>query len=137
MTVTASGYFHPKHLSHHLKLLPVLGNPGCSKDFVQKIPLPKERHGNGGWVRSSSEMDIFHCNISRTNSGLDREEFIRDFLSLNKPVIVSGAIEEWPAWTNWQRQELSQSYGNITVDVGRIPYAETYGMSTKKMNVCE
>jgi histone arginine demethylase JMJD6 len=49
--------------------------------------------------------------------GLTYAEFERDFLRANKPVILSGCIDSWPAMTKWSPEFFRDNYGTVPVTV--------------------
>jgi len=71
----------------------------------------------------------FHgpCEFDRRNASMTIDEFVRDYLSLNKPVIISGLTEKWKAsnWTTLSR--FIQDIGDINVLLNIIPYPDLYG----------
>ena len=46
------------------------------------------------------------------NTSLSEEEFVRDYLSIKKPVILSGFLMNWPAVENWRRSRFTERYGS-------------------------
>jgi Cupin-like domain len=47
---------------------------------------------------------------------LSRDEFHRDYYTTNRPVVIEGAMEDWPALTKWNPQYLKQHYGDLVVE---------------------
>lgn len=41
--------------------------------------------------------------------------FYRNYVARNKPVLISGAIDGWPALQNWSPQYISERMGNAQV----------------------
>jgi hypothetical protein len=70
---------------------------------------------NGGWGRDAAVMEQYElsrCDIARRSaSEMTVEEFHRDFADLNRPVLITGAMEDWPAWEHWTREGLLARYG--------------------------
>ncbi|MEU6083981.1 cupin-like domain-containing protein [Streptomyces sp. NPDC047108] len=46
---------------------------------------------------------------------LSREEFERDFVQADRPVIISGSIEHWAARKTWSPEELRERIGSVPV----------------------
>lgn len=50
------------------------------------------------------------------------EEFIRDFESVNRPVIITDMVPAWPAATRWTPAYLSTVCGDATFDAGGFSF---------------
>ena len=48
--------------------------------------------------------------------------FYRDFVARNKPVIITGAIDHWPAMEKWNQNYISERLGEAQV---RAPHPIT------------
>ncbi len=48
---------------------------------------------------------------------LDGEIFFADFYCANRPVLVTGLVDKWPARQNWSFEGLARDFGSIDVDV--------------------
>jgi histone arginine demethylase JMJD6 len=48
-------------------------------------------------------------------------DFERDYLRPNKPVILTGALDCWPALGKWSPEYFQQRYGTLEVNVGGRP----------------
>ncbi len=48
---------------------------------------------------------------------LSSAEFERDFLRPNKPVVIGGCLEAWPALGRWSPEFFQQNYGTVLVQV--------------------
>lgn len=46
-----------------------------------------------------------------------REEFVNRFVSMNRPVILQGAMEEWPAYQKWDLDYFNQSHGETLISI--------------------
>lgn len=46
-----------------------------------------------------------------------RQEFLDNYYSLNRPVVIEGAMENWPAMHEWTSEKLKQRFGDRTVEV--------------------
>jgi hypothetical protein len=62
-------------------------------------------------------------------SDLTEREFVRDYLSRNRPVVVTDALERWPARRMWTPAYFKQRFGHIPVTLqGEFFY--TVGQTT-------
>ncbi|MDA9003958.1 cupin-like domain-containing protein [bacterium] len=50
---------------------------------------------------------------------LDYDEFVRDHLKTNTPVIIKGAVSHWPAISKWNIDYLKDTIGNNTFSLKR------------------
>lgn len=50
---------------------------------------------------------------------LDYDEFVRDHLKTNTPVIIRGAVSHWPAVSKWNLDYLKKTIGNNTLTLKR------------------
>jgi hypothetical protein len=48
---------------------------------------------------------------------LSRNEFLDNYYALNRPVVMTGAMDNWPAMTKWTADELKRRFGDRTVSV--------------------
>jgi Tfp pilus assembly protein PilF len=48
---------------------------------------------------------------------LSRDDFLRDYYSTNRPVIITGMLDNWPALQKWTPEYLREHYGHLTVEV--------------------
>ncbi|MBI3231005.1 MAG: cupin-like domain-containing protein [Burkholderiales bacterium] len=48
---------------------------------------------------------------------LSREEFLQDYYSQNKPVIITGMMHDWPALAKWNLDYFRQTCGDAEVEV--------------------
>lgn len=53
-------------------------------------------------------------NIDRV-SGLSVEDFIENYEKVNKPVIITDKMDDWPAMEKWQVETLLKRFGNTRV----------------------
>lgn len=48
---------------------------------------------------------------------LSRGEFLRDYYSANRPVIITGMMDDWPAMKKWSLDYFMERFGDRQVDV--------------------
>jgi Tfp pilus assembly protein PilF len=46
-----------------------------------------------------------------------RDEFLRDYYSVNRPVVIQGMMDNWPAMEKWTPDHLREHYGHLTVEI--------------------
>lgn len=72
---------------------------------------------NGGWGQREN-LDLTgdgRCNIDVRYPGIDitPEQFQREFLFLNRPVVLRGLCRNWTAMKSWGRGPLLENYGDL------------------------
>lgn len=50
-------------------------------------------------------------------SALSREEFFRDYFHANRPVILQGLLDDWPAYRLWSPEYLKSTCGDAQVEI--------------------
>ena len=68
---------------------------------------------------------------------LSRREFEERFLIPQRPVIISGAMEGWPALERWTNDYLTEKIGARTVRPSKAAHAGTHLIATPKKTVIE
>jgi hypothetical protein len=72
------------------------------------------------WVldcyRRAALQATTHGKVPRTTK-LSRQAFLDNYYALNRPVVMTGAMDEWPAMTRWTADELKRRLGNRVVSV--------------------
>lgn len=48
---------------------------------------------------------------------LDRDTFLREYYSQNRPVIITGMLDEWPATQKWSLDYFAERFGDREVEV--------------------
>ncbi|QRO01546.1 cupin-like domain-containing protein [Archangium violaceum] len=90
---------------------------GSPAGGVVEEPTSSGAHPDGGWaVERVPELDSPFRNIERRHR-LSPEEFIAEYALANRPVLLSGILEDWPAWRNWTKSALLQRHGDTWVQV--------------------
>lgn len=70
----------------------------------------------------ASMTDIYADLYSRSRFQIERrqlepEEFYRDYFFLNRPVILTGLMSDWPALKNWTPEYLKERFGEIEIEI--------------------
>jgi hypothetical protein len=67
-------------------------------------------------------------------SNIGAEEFLIDYLSVQRPVIVKDALQS-PGWQKlipkWSRESILKEMGDVEVSSGSIPYAHNFGLEVR------
>eukprot|EP00899_Mesostigma_viride_P000122 jgi/Mesvir1/1010/Mv17544-RA.1 len=65
--------------------------------------------------------------VERVAGPLTPLQFYRDFVAMNKPCIITGAVDHWPALHRWSNQYLRERVGDsvVTVDVTPDGYGDS------------
>ena len=66
-------------------------------------------------LRSSVDLDIGYEVARVPASQLTPLSFHRDYVARNKPVIITGAIDAWPAMHKWSAQYMADKMGPAQV----------------------
>ncbi|XP_065865093.1 lysine-specific demethylase JMJ32 [Euphorbia lathyris] len=76
--------------------------------------------------------------IERLDSAPSPLQFLRNFVSLNKPCIISNAISHWPALSLWPNHSyLSDSLSNSSVSLHLTPHGRADSLvSTSSHSLC-
>ena len=78
---------------------------------------------DGGWGAAgsgSAKFELDRCDIERRDaSTLSVAAFLEEFADMNRPVLITGAMEGWAAWERWSREGLLERYHAQTVQVRR------------------
>ena len=74
-------------------------------------------------VEGEGEGEVGHdeqqqCDIAVVDAAdVTQRDFIRDFLSINRPVIVRGGVAHWPAMDRWQDGDYVRLLGGVRLGV--------------------
>ena len=72
------------------------------------------------WVlecyRRTARQATTHGNVPRMPK-LSRQAFLDNYYALNRPVVMTGAMDDWPAMTRWTAKELKSRFGDRVVSV--------------------
>ncbi|EDQ87355.1 uncharacterized protein MONBRDRAFT_10160 [Monosiga brevicollis MX1] len=109
----------------------------CSNDVWARRSLVDTPLEMGGWKihPDLAEGEARHtCEIDVVQD-IDAETFLRDYLSLQRPVLIRNALGT-PGWErvrkHWQRDAFFNVFGDLTFPKGAIPYA---GRFDKEENI--
>jgi tetratricopeptide (TPR) repeat protein len=81
--------------------------------------IPRGGHVDGGWATQPvPELDSRVRNIERRHR-LSPEEFLAEYAHKNRPVLLTGLLDDWPAWREWTRAAFLERHGDTLVQVRR------------------
>jgi hypothetical protein len=66
--------------------------------------------------RKSNRLHPSSPGIERRHR-LSRDEFLREYYSTNRPVIITGMMDDWPAMTKWSLDYFASNFGDRVVEV--------------------
>ncbi|KAJ9586024.1 hypothetical protein L9F63_020321, partial [Diploptera punctata] len=89
-------------------------------------------------VLSSEARSLFLQSEVPTVDSISALEFYRNYVGTNRPVLVKGAVNHWPAIKKWKMQYLRELIGSKSVKVAVTPngYSDSIGLKyvTNKRN---
>jgi len=72
------------------------------------------------WVlecyRRTARQASWHGRVPRVPK-LSRQQFLDEYYALNRPVVMTGAMDDWAAFTRWTSPELKRRFGERVVSV--------------------
>ena len=89
------------------------------------VPAPgggmlQAKIGKRDWVlecyRRAARQAGWHGKVPRVPK-LPRQQFLDEYYALNRPVVITGAMDDWPALTRWTFPELKRRFGARVVSV--------------------
>jgi hypothetical protein len=95
-------------------------------DLALQSPYLKAAERMQNRLRKRDWLLTTYRKVNRLHSGsgeierrdrLSRAEFIDDYYSANRPVIITGMMDDWPALRLWGLDYFSQKFGDREVDV--------------------
>ncbi|KAJ1438293.1 hypothetical protein B484DRAFT_215197 [Ochromonadaceae sp. CCMP2298] len=98
--------------------------------------------GTWGWLNRGRHPGVEErtCAIDRVDiAHLDVGRFVRDYVSINRPVIITSTPVTSPASTSvsWALDALLQKHGAVSDTAGSIPYATLFGGSERVSSLRE
>jgi hypothetical protein len=70
---------------------------------------------------STDANDLYHSTTIDRISRPDALFFYREYVAKNKPCIITGCIDHWPALFSWSNAYLEKLIGDETVTVAMTP----------------
>ncbi len=73
-------------------------------------------------------------------STITKKEFLENYFKPQKPVVIEGFVEEWPAYAKWNLEYMREVAGNITVplyDDRPVNYRDGFNEPHAKMQMAQ
>jgi hypothetical protein len=95
-------------------------NMAQQSPYLRGCELLRNRLRKREWTISVyRKLNRLHPNsteIERKHK-LSREEFLREYYTTNRPVIITGMMEDWPALRKWNLDYFAERFGDREVEV--------------------
>jgi hypothetical protein len=87
--------------------------------FTEEAPGSRQaKIDKRDWVlecyRRAARQSSTHGQVPRL-ARLSRAQFLDEYYATNKPVVMTGAMDDWPAMTRWSSAELKRRFGDRIV----------------------
>lgn len=88
---------------------------------LEDVSFEKEKaRNNQAWLLKTyqklASMDETFGEVPRIGVP-SRKEFVNRFVSMNRPVILQGAMEQWPAYQKWDLDYFNETHGDALVSI--------------------
>jgi Family of unknown function (DUF6065)/Cupin-like domain len=90
--------------SHYFKGVELLRNRLMKRDWLMAV------------YRKCNRLHPASTEVERRHK-LPRDEFLREYYSTNRPVIITGMMDDWPAMTKWNLDYFASNFGDREVEV--------------------
>ena len=91
-----------------------------SSPYIKGSELLLNRLKKRDWLlavyRKSNRLTPSPSEIERRHK-LSRDEFLREYYSTNRPVIITGMMDDWPAMRKWDLDYFGRRFGDRMVEV--------------------
>lgn len=88
--------------------------------YIQGVERLRNRLKKRDWLlavyRKIQRLSPASGEVERRHK-LSRSEFLGDYYSTNRPVIISGMMDDWPAMRTWDLDYFSRRFGDRVVEV--------------------
>ena len=95
-------------------------NAAKESPYVKGSELLRNRLRKRDWLlavfRKNNRLHPQSGAIERRDR-LSRLDFLRDYYSTNRPVIITGMMDDWPAMCKWNLDYFARSFGDREVEV--------------------
>src|SRR6478609_8602119 len=85
----------------------------AGKELNEKL---KKRDWVLNSLQSLKEMSPYYTHVDRRYK-LSRSEFFENYYFQNRPVVITGVLDEWPAMTRWTPDYLRSCCGEKVVEI--------------------
>jgi hypothetical protein len=95
-------------------------NAAIESPYLKGAQLLHNRLQKRDWLvtvyRKSNRLHPSSPEVERRHK-LSRDEFLRDYYSTNRPVIITGMMDDWPALQKWNLDYFAERFGDREVEV--------------------
>jgi Family of unknown function (DUF6065)/Cupin-like domain len=95
-------------------------NAAVQSPYIKGSELLLNRLKKRDWLlavyRKSNRLHPQSAEIERRHK-LSRDEFLREYYSTNRPVIITGMMDDWPAMRKWDLDYFGERFGDRVVEV--------------------
>jgi hypothetical protein len=95
-------------------------NRAQASPYIRKAEVLCNRLRKRDWIlsvyRKLHRMHPQSAGIDRRDR-LARDEFLREYYSANRPVVITGMMDDWPAMRKWNLDYFAHHFGDRTVEV--------------------
>ena len=92
----------------------------CDSPYIKGSELLLNRLKKRDWLlavyRKNNRLHPQSAEIERRHK-LSRIEFLREYYSTNRPVIITGMMDDWPAMRKWNLDYFARNFGDREVEV--------------------
>lgn len=122
-------FFKVEHLPHSVPISKMFehGNHGGQNCLQDGSEVCHAGHSVHEGIEKFS--DVPTCERVSLPS-INRHTFFSEYLVRSKPVIITGAMDDWPAMSKWTTEYLREMYGNKSVHIKLTPKGEYEGIET-------
>ena len=100
---------------------------------------PSKLYSQGGWLNSGAPLPVEltreRCDFDVMTKSSDINEFVFNYLSLQRPVLVRNVTNSHllkKLYQTWQRNKFEQEFGKLSFTEAEIPFAESFGYTSTK-----
>jgi Family of unknown function (DUF6065)/Cupin-like domain len=95
-------------------------NKAIESPYLKGAELLHNRLKKRDWLvtvyRKSNRLHPSSAGLERRHK-LSRDEFLREYYSTNRPVIITGMMDDWPAMQKWNLDYFAADFGDRDVEV--------------------
>jgi flagellar motor protein MotB len=117
-----------QHAQHQQQQQPQQEPPSLQPQNSQQEQQQQQHHQQQPhpnlYLLKQLSRDISELDVGDTVdiiSDPDAATFLREYVASNKPVLIKGAIDHWPAMQQWSRPVLQAKAGHLQVSVATTP----------------
>jgi LPS sulfotransferase NodH len=111
-----------------------------TKTFRERSRIPQRPNKVLSLLGAFRELENLRPGVTaiERRSKLSRDQFLAEFYACNRPVVLEGLMQDWPAMTRWNQQYLKEKAGadDVQVETERtIDSDDALGLAMEKKTV--